>query len=246
MLEGTRQRIGRGLEAVRDFLQPPVYTEEYSLEGGPDFQYYVKRNFKNNEPISDPIVTFSHLRKDRYLADHLVPSFAEGRCVIIGGGDYKVVFADRDGKSDRVIKTYSSYPDEEQAQRAAEKIERIHEVARELAPGFILPSEMLVGKVTDRWQDTDRWQVYERQQRALPVRWEIFDPKTVGQLDKEVDWAVFEATDRIKRELLRTGISKKSPYGYDLIDDQLCLTEIHWDLITNHLVSLDFIDRVEL
>lgn len=89
------------------------------------------------------------------------------------------------------------------------------------------------------------FQVYEKQQRALFVPIDMLDSKTAERLDREATAMAINGTRRVEEELLRRGLSRHSPFT-GMITDDLAFTGIYWDLITNHLVSLDFVDRVDI
>lgn len=85
----------------------------------------------------------------------------------------------------------------------------------------------------------------EIQQRAETVPIEFFDPTTYERLNSESTDVALNKTRLIEEELLKKGLSRIDPF-FGRITDYFSLTEIHWDLITNHLVSLDFVDRVDI
>lgn len=199
--------------------------------------------------VKEPEITededfFTHDLEIQYLPDNRVPSFAEGRCQIIGEGDYKIVVADRDGSSDTVLKLYKchEYRGENariHAEAAARKIGIINQIANEVAPGFVLPFEMLID------EKDGICQVWERQQRAQVVSIHRFDPKTAKELDVQAFEVAVDGTDRVERELFKRGLARKTILS-NLITDDFSITEIHWDMKTHHLVSLDIVDRVDI
>lgn len=160
-------------------------------------------------------------------------------------GDYKVVVADQDGKASSVIKlgygTYTGKYGEEKAEAAVYKLSRIYELANEIVPGVALPTEWRIVR------GQQGYQVYEVQQRALPIDFNFFDPKTAECLIRESREIWSKGTDRLRRELLKRGISRRNTYfDFEVIADQLALSEIVFDLITGRLVSLDIVDRLDI
>lgn len=240
--KGLRSFAGSVLNRFSEFVRAPHYYERY-IEPTSDYPAPIKENYRDQKRIGAVGLCFP-LSPRHYLDEEFIPSFAEGRCLIIGGGDYKTVVADRDGNSEFVIKFYGSHiykgtSAEEKARAAAEKIRIIHEIAQDIAPGFILPTEMIVSKHGE-W-----FQVYERQQRALFIPIDMLNPKTAERLNKKATEVVLEGTQRVEEELLKRGLSRRSLLT-GTTTDHLAFTEIHWDFITNHLVSLDFVDRVDI
>ncbi len=225
----------------------PTYAEVYQTEFPHDV-IPLKKNYKNGQLMGSALLA-ERLFPKRYLddesdRDNWMPPFANGRCETIGGGDYKTVVADDDGKSDMVIRIYRSHhyrgPDaKEKAEAAAAKIEAINEIARRVAPGFILPSTVIVAQTKG-----GNFQVFEKQQRAFPLQIDIFDPKTADRLHQQAVNVQVNGTKRVEQELLKRGLSRKEDYHG--ITDDFKFTDFSWDLITQHLVSLDFIDKVDI
>lgn len=225
-------------ETIRDFIVRPSYSEVYrEREGG----FIVKENYKGEKLIgqvlaAEPIFPRQYLEYD-------VPPFIKGRCIVIGGGDYKTVIVEEDSSSDSVIKIYNwcayrGEQAEEQARAAARKITIIHEISNEFYPGIVLPYEMIVAKTGNRI-----WWVYERQQRAENVALDLLDPKTAERLKKEALRIAIVGTKRVEEELIKRGLTTKS---FGMITDDFALTQIEWDLKTQHLVSLDIVDQVDV
>lgn len=223
-------------------LSTPQYEELY-LDGEDERNIAVKIIYKNGQEIAKRGLATPWLGK-RFIEPQYTPGFAVGRCQVIGGGDYKTVLADHDGNSDQVIKLYHSLSYEgagaqSKAEAAARKLKAIHEVASEVAPGYLLPSRF------GTEYRAGRHQVIEIQQRAEPVPIEYFDAPTYEKLRAEADDLAMNKTALVEQELLKRGISRIHPLVRE-IGDQFGFTEIHWDLITQHLVSLDFVDYIDL
>lgn len=223
-------------------VKTPSYREVY-IDQGPEHPIALKQIYKNDVLIGERGLAVP-LFKKRFLEEEYAPSFAEGRCRIIGGGDYKTVVADKDGKSDKVIKIYNWHEyrgqgAQRRAEAAAKKIKAIHEVAGKIAPGYLLPSRFGVD------YKNGVYQVVEIQQRAETIPIEFFDPETYERLDAEATDIAINKSGLVEEELLRRGLSRRDLFT-GIITDDISLTEIHWDLITNHLVSLDFVDQVDI
>ncbi len=218
--------------------------EEIWREASSEHPLPIKENYKNGR-LTGRSYTVCLPPNDNFLDERYLPSFVVGRCRIIGEGDYKVVFADHDGQSDTVIKSAYGYfrgeHGEEKAEIAAYKLGQIYEIASQIVPGVVLPAEWIIE------EEEEGYKVYERQQRALPVPIDLLNPRMADRLNREANFIALTATDRLKRELLKRGLSRKDPYFNRFkIADQLDLTEIQYDLITEHLVSLDVVDRLDI
>ncbi|MDP3988478.1 MAG: hypothetical protein Q8P80_05050, partial [Candidatus Levybacteria bacterium] len=86
-----------------------------------------------------------------------------------------------------------------------------------------------------------------KQQRALVLPIDYFDPEIAEKLHQEATRVAIEGTHKVEEKLLEMGVSRKDPFLlFNSITDDLSLTEIHWDLKTSHLVSLDIVDRVDI
>lgn len=228
---------------LRDFARLSNYEEVY-LEASPKNPLPIKRNYKNGRLIGGALLAYP-LLPPRYLDPSHAPSFAIGKCKIIGSGDYKLVVADHDGQSDKVIKfaygMYRGVGAEIKAEAVVSKMQQIYQIANEIYPGIALPADWIVEKVNDIYQ------ILEIQQRAFVYDIHLFDPKTAERLDHEANRIAIEGTRRLKAELLKRGLAKPNRLLYRQdITDYLSLTEIHFDLITNRLVSLDIVDRLDI
>ncbi len=217
----------------------PYYQEVLSEQIIDGIPHSVKINYKNGKEIGRSALYSLHQPRS-YLGQVDMPSFAQGGLYQIGGGDYKNVFVDDGARDDQILKEYMwhSYRGtdaKKYAEAAAFKIATVIDLARSYYPGLVLPCTIFVDKVDDQYT------VWERQQRALVVNRNIFDPKTAEELSKQIQ--NFNEKP-VEDELLRSGLSRRGPSGY--ITDSFGLTEIHWDAITQHLVALDVVDTVDL
>ncbi len=225
----TRFRDAAGLNRYRE-----IYTEEDSSHPLP-----LKQNYKNGKLIGMTVTAYPWSEDKRLFTD-FTPSFAEGPCSVVGGGAYKTAIADQGGRSDKVILLYNwhVYERREEAVAAANKIGAVLDMASQVAPGYVLPFEMKVDEIENGFM------VCEIQQRAEPLSIDLFDPKTAEKLEREAEETNFDGTQRLYDRLFNAGISQAQNHLTRSRDDY-SFTEICWDLITNHLVSLDVVDDVE-
>lgn len=180
-----------------------------------------------------------------YELPKMTPPFAEGRCLIIGGGDYKTVMVDNDGKSDSVIKrydmhTYRGAGAQEKAIAAAHKIEAILEVLRKICgKQYYLPSEVKAAPIS--LSAPNDFAVYELQQRGVFVApSELFDSQKVARLAEE-GRAVDERFRTVALpELKRRGLIPN--HLQEVSSESRGFYPKKWDLLSQSLVVDDVID----
>lgn len=227
------------LHRFKQFVLPPHYHEQIVVKDG----FPIKSNYKDRQLVGVTVLA-NPLGSKEFVEDELAPTFAEGRCVLLAECAYKIVMIDREGTSDKVFKLYKQHiyrgkRAQEHAQAAATKIGIVNELVEQIAPGYVLPNQVVVN------ENNGYFMVYEIQNRALTVPIDFFDPKKAEKLHKEAHDVTINGGKKLREELLRRELSRRDPFFGEITDD-ISLTEIHWDIITNHLVSLDIVDQVDI
>lgn len=181
---------------------------------------------------------------ERLVSSERIP-FAEGRCLVVGSEDNKIVLADQDGMSSRVIKIYKAhnYTGEharEKADFVAGQMQTLYTVIRNIAGDYVLPTEIRVGSYYDS-NGQENVGVYELQQRAILASPWIFDTDTARRLIRDGRRAKKRFSPKIAKELRRNRIDSYGGAGAPFV-----FAPGQYDFVTNHSVAIDIIDGINL